>query len=81
MKNIKKTAKEQERALFERKKEIFETKFKGTKWDDLFWDLLYDGGEWEGDEEGIKNIKVELERLRKEFIEEFGHEPEEEYNV
>ena len=71
---------EQEREVFERKKKVFETKFKGTKWDYLFWDLLFEG-EWEGDEDAVNETKAELERLRKEFIEEFGHVPEFEFLI
>ena len=71
---------EQEREAFERKKKVFETKFKGTKWEYLFWDLLFEG-EWEGDEDAVNETKAELERLRKEFIKEFGHVPEYEFLI
>ena len=60
-------ARETKKEALERRKEVLFQRFRGTKWEDIFAE-----GKWEGDPELVQEEIEREEKLKKEFIQEYG---------
>lgn len=56
-------------------------KYKGTKWEEVISFVLAPEAEYEGDPELVREEYETLDKLREEFIKEFGHTPEDELDL
>ena len=56
-------------------------KYKGTKWEEVISFVVEPEAEYEGDPEYVRKEYETLEKLREEFVKEFGHKPEDEIDL